>query len=348
MTLSRFANFAVDAGYSNTKADRLPDSFNTTNISFNDTIDLFGKNSYAIDELALRLKEKKALLNIQKEKLFTSLVDMISAYRQMSEQLVLHTEFYAKQQDMLEKLSKLNSLGAVSEMDILRFKNSMTVLKTQIIGEKNEIEKMRKQLRAYTANKPIPMMKEDASLHCTKDQYILTDSNTKLNDIAALQLIKRSKSLSHSSLPLLVAGTSYQKIDDPTANGDNYSFNVSINIPIDSGSFEQSEALRVESLSVKANDIKYKVERENEYIQRVQTLTNAAQQLQTLQQSLDDYIKSETVIQKAFLKKYVDFNTYIQVVSQTLSVKEQIIKMKYVKNRETTILNAIASGVIYE
>ncbi len=134
VTYNRFANFSLDGGYTYTKADRLNNPFNTSNVSFNDTIDLFGRSSYKVEELALNLKAKDTVLKIQKESLFTFLIDMIGAYGQTKEQLSLHMTLLDEQQSIFNKLQLLNSSGAVSTMDMLRFKNSLTLLKTQIIG----------------------------------------------------------------------------------------------------------------------------------------------------------------------------------------------------------------------
>ena len=344
---NRFASFALDAGYISTKAVRLPNSFTTTNVALSDSIDIFGKSSYKIEELSLHLQENKTLLNIQKEKLFTSLVTMISAYREIQEKLTLHVSLLDEQQKIFDRLSLLNRSGTVSDMDLLRFKNTLTLLKTQILDEQNSVLKMRQQLHNYAQNQTIPSL-HDTTVASTKEQYLHQDQNLKLSDIAALRLRNQSDSLSHSYLPDLVAATAYQKIDDPTANGDNYSFDLSLHIPLSSGDFKQSEALKAEALSVKSNDVEYKIQRENEYLERIQTIESTSQQLKILEDNLGDYQHSEDVIKVAYLKKYVDFNTYMQVLTQTLSIKEQIIQMKYQKNRETILLNTIASGAIYE
>lgn len=345
--INRFANFSVDGGYTVTKADRLTNRFNTTDISINDTIDLFGKNSYKINKIALDLKARESALKIQKEKLFTSLIDMIGAYWQTKEQLSLHVKLLDEQQSVFDKLQKLNASGAVSKMDIIRFKTTLTLLKTQIIDEKQEVAKMDKQLNLYASKETVPTLK-DESLACTKEDFLLQDPNVILNDITARQLTEQSRSLSHGYLPVLVAGTSYQKIDDPTANGDNYSFNISFHMPINGGDFKQSEALKAQSLSVKSQDIEYKIQRENEYTARVKNIDSADKQLTALKESLDDSLSSQEVIKKAFLKQYVDFNTYLQVLDQALSIQEQIIKTRYQKYTQTVILNNIGSGAIYE
>jgi len=63
---------------------------------------------------------------------------------------------------------------------------------------------------------------------------------------------------------------------------------------------------------------------------------------------LGAYAKSEKSIKDAYLKQYVDFNTYLQVLTESLSVKEQMIALRYQKDLEATIVNTIASGKIYE
>lgn len=348
VSISRFSNFSLDAGFTGTKAKGLPQSFNTTDISLNDTIDLFGKSTYKINELSLKLKEQKTLLHKQKEELFISLVEMISGYRQTKEALTLHIKLLDDQQSVLDNVKRLTTSGIVSNMDYLRLKNSTNLLKTQIVNEKNQLEAMYKQLMLYTKGHQVPSFDGRETLNCTKEAYLRTDTNTELNAIAAAQLTNEANRLSHSYIPELTVGTSYQNIDDPTANGNNYAFHVGINIPFDGGNVKQSEALKAQSLSASSNMIESKILREKEYIQRAQNITNASEQLQILKQSLDDSLKNQKVIQEAFLKRYVDFNTYIQVVSETLSIQEQVIKMRFLKNTEITILNTIASGVIYE
>lgn len=90
------------------------------------------------------------------------------------------------------------------------------------------------------------------------------------------------------------------------------------------------------------------MQRKNEYVTRYQDYINAVQQLKVLNENLDDYEQSEKTIKTAYLRQYIDFNTYVQVIVHTLHIKEQIIDMTSKKELEATILNGIASGVIYE
>lgn len=348
INLSRFANFSLDAGYSSTKADKLSQPFTATDISLNDTLDIFGKESYAIDALALKLKEQQTLLKKQKEELFISLIDMIGAYGESTELLSLHTEFLNDQLKTLQKIQQLNLSGVISNVDYIRLKSSITLLKAQVIDETNHVKRMQDQLLLYAKDRSIPSFDENETLHCSLEQYLDTDPNQKLNSIISANLVNQALMASHSYIPQLTASTAYQKIDDPTANGDNYSFRIGINIPLDTGAHKQSEALRSQALGVSMETAEFRVQREKEYIQRTQDIGNATQQIVTLIESLDDSLQNNRMIQEAFVKKYVDFNTYTQVLSQSLSLQEQIIKMRYLKNTQTVILNIIASGALYE
>ncbi len=344
---NRFSNFALDAGYSDTKAKLLSKPFNTANIAFTDTLDLFGKSSYKVEELTLDIKAKQTLLDIQKEELFVSLVSMISIYNQTKERLTLHQSLLNEQQNIYDTLQKLQISGSVSEIDILRFKNTLAQLKTKIIDEQTTLEKMKKQLNLYAPNQNIPTFENSKYLYA-KEDFLSQNKQEQLGEISAKQLLAQAKSYSHSYLPDFIVGVNYQKIDDPTSYGDNYSLGAAIHIPLSTNDFKQSQALRINALSLNSKNAEYKIQRESEYNQRFQDYQNAEHQLAVLNENLDDYTKSEEMIKNAYLKQYVDFNTYLQVLTESVNIKERLIGLMSVKNEQITILNAIASGVIYE
>ena len=64
ISLNRFLNFSLDADYTDTKAKLLADSFHTSNITLRDTIDIFDKSTYKLEELMLDTKAQKTLLDI--------------------------------------------------------------------------------------------------------------------------------------------------------------------------------------------------------------------------------------------------------------------------------------------
>ena len=344
---NKYANFTLNADYSKTKAKRLTNTFDTTNVTFNDTLDLFGKNSYKIDALTLDLKSQKSMLNIQKEQLFISLVNMIALYNKTLEQVSLYKILLNEQKDIYDKLEKLQQKGAITSIDLLRFKNQITSLEMTKINQENEILKMKKQLNLYAPNQQIPPLKNSKLFYCEKD-FLNRNPQLNFNNTDAQKLLVQAEGLDRSCLPDVTAGATYQQSGDPTSYGDNYFFIVGLKIPLNAGNFKEAEALKIKALSLKSKNIQYQIQRKNEYITRYQDYINAAQQLKVLYKNLDDYEKSEKTIKTAYLRQYVDFNTYMQVLLQTLHVKEQILEIKSKKELEATILNNIASGVIYE
>ena len=346
ISYSRYANFSFDASYADTKAKTLNDPFHTVDISLYDNIDIFGKKSYQITSLALDVKAQKSLLDIQKEQLFNSLVDMIAFYYVTKEKRLLNEKLYSEQKIIYNKLHKLQLQGSLSNLDLLRFKNTLTALQTKLLNQKNEIQKMKNQLNLYAPNKKIPYL--ESKLRYTKNDFLSKNPHSKLNKIEADKLLVQAKSLHDNYLPELTVGVAYQDINDPTSYGNNYNFTIGIHMPINSGDFKEDEALKVNALSKRSKAIEYKLQRKNEYIKRFQDYQSALEQLKILNDNLTDYKKSEKTIKVSFLKQYVDFNTYLQVLTQALDVKERIIDLKYQADVQATILNNISSGVIYE
>ena len=344
---SKYANFTFNADYGKTKAKGLTNAFDTTNVTFNDRLDLFGKNSYKINTLALNLKSQKSLLNIQKEQLFISLVNMIALYNKTLEQHSLYKAVLNEQKNIYNKLEKLQIKGAMTSIDLLRFKNQLTSLKMTIMNQENEILKMKKQLHLYAPNQQIPTLKSSKLLYSEKE-FLKQNPQLNLNNTEAQKLLVQAKGLEHSCLPDVTAEAAYQQLGDPTSYGNNYSFTVGLQIPINSGNFKESQALKVKAFSLKSQNIQYRIKRKNEYTTRYQDYINASKQLKILQESLSDYEKSERTIKTAYLRQYVGFNTYLQVLLQTLHVKEQILQIKSKQALEATLLNNIASGIIYE
>jgi len=343
----KYASFSLNTDYSKTKAKELTNTFDTTNITLSDTLDLFGKNSYKIDALALDLKSQKSMLNIQKEQLFISLVSMLTLYNKTLEQVVLYKSIFNKQERMYAKLQKLQQKGAITSIDLLRFKNHLTSFEIRIITQENEILKMKKQLHIYVPNQQIPRLKNSKLLY-SQEEFINRNPQLNLHKIDAQKLLVRAQGLEHSYLPDVTIGAAYQQLDDPTSYGNNYSFIVGLKMPLNVGNFKEAQALKVNALRLKSQNIQYKIQRKNEYITRYQEYKNALEQLKILYKNLNDYEKSEKTIKIAYLRQYVDFNAYMQVLLQTLHVKEQILEIKYKKELEVTILNSVASGVIYE
>ena len=344
---NRYTNFVLDASYATTKAKTLNSAFDTKDVALYNTLDLFGKGSYKVRELSLDLKGKKSLLNLQKEQLFITLIDMLGEYHKVNEQLLLHKILLNEQESIYAKLQKLQESGAITTIDLLRFKNTLTVLKTKMISEESQLSKMKKQLNLYAPTEELPTLKQNKLLY-SKEDFLTYNPALTINKITSQRLYTQAKSSQNSYLPDVTAGVAYQQLGDPTAYGDNYSFSVGVHLPLNGGDFKKAEALKVEAITQASKNTEYKINRENEYTKFYEDYLNAYKQLTLLKESLADYEKSEATIKTAFLRQYVDFNTYLQVLEQTLNIKEQIIAMKYQESLNVTILNTISSGKIYE
>ena len=343
---SRYADISLDASYSATKAKTLQNHFNTTDIAINDNFDVFNKKSYEIEAISLEIQKEKFLLASKKEQLFHALISMITLYNSSSLKINLNQKLYEEQSLLYNKLSLLQSHGAVSTLVLLRFKNTLTQLQTKIIRQKNKLLKMKKQLNLYAPNQTIPKL--NATLTTTKEQFLSHNPQAEANELMADKALVQSQALKHNYYPELSAGVAYQFLDDPTAYGDNYSASIALHIPLNSSDFKESEALQVDALSQKSKTVALKIQRENEYISLTQDYQSAKEQLSILQTNLDDYKKSESTIKTAFLKQFVDFNSYLQVLTQTLQIQEQMIDLDAQAKQSATLVNAIASGFIYE
>ena len=350
VTYSKYANFSLDGAYSKTYAQYLPTSsgsFNTTDISLHDTLDLFGKNNYKIQTLRLDVKSEKKKLSLKKEQLFISLVNMVALYSKTQMQLKIHQELYKKQQKIYAKLEGLAKNGDITALDILRFKNTLTTLQTKIVAQTQELAKMKAKLHLYAPNQSIPKLTQTQLLYTQKD-FLAHNPQAAINSLDAQKLLAASQGMNKRYIPNVTVGISYEKLDDPTAYGDNHSFDVAVQMPLNGGNFKDAEALKVAALSKQTQSVEYKIQRKNEYIRHYQAYVNAKNQLAILEKSLKDFKQSEVTIEQAYLKQYVDFNTYLQVLKQALDVKNQIIAMQTTEHLEATIINTIASGKVYE
>lgn len=344
---SRYENFSFSVDYTKTKVISLSKPFGTTNITFSDDLDIFNKNGYKITLLALDIKSKKYLLNIQKEKLFISLANMVAIYDKALDELSLYKKVLKKQKKIFSKLKKLEKIGAISSLEILRFKNELISLELAKTNQENEIAKMKKELNLYAPKEPIPILKEE-KLNYHKKDFLKNNPYVKLNNIEVKKLLTKAKGLKESFLPDVSGGVTYQQNGDPTSFGNNYSFFVNLKIPLNMGNSKEIEAIKTKALSLKSKNISYQIERKTEFISRYQDYISASKQLKILQNSLKEFEKSKKNIENAYLKHYIDFNVYYQTFMQELNMKRDIIKLRYEKRLQAAILNAVGLGAIYE
>jgi len=343
---SQYADFSVDSSYSDTSAKNLQDPFNTFDVSLSDTIDIFNKKNYHIQEIALDMKEKNAQLNVKKEQLFRSLVAMIALYHSTYEKSLLSKKLYEEQLPVYKNLKSLQRQGGITNLDLLRFQNRLTALQMKLIAQNNELKKMKKQFKLYAPNIAIPPL--DSKIKYSNKAFVLHDPHKKMKMILAKRSLVQSKAKHANYLPELKAGIAYENNGDPSSYGDNYSFNIALHMPLSRADSKESEALKVNALSQKSETIALKVQREQEYITLAQNYENAQDQFKVLRKNLRSYRQRNKEIKTAFTKQFVDFNSYIQVLMQTLRIEEKMQDLKYEAQKEATIINAIASGAIYE
>ena len=346
LVYSQYANLSLDASYANTKAKLLQSSFATSEIGLSDTLDIFNKKSYLIDAISSEIKAQKFLLQSKKEQLFHTLISMIALYHALNQKIILNQRLYNEQKSLYNKLFILQEHGAISKLDLLRFKNTLIQLQTKIIRQKNDFSKMKKQLNLYAPKQNIPNL--DTQIRYSKKLFLSRNPQTKANKAMAEQLLAQAKAFKHNYLPELTIGMAYQRLDDPTSYGNNYSFNLALHLPLNSSNQKEAESLKVKALSQKSHNIELQLQRENQYITLLLNYESANNQQQILQSNLNGYIQSQKTVKAAFLKQYIDFNSYLQVLTQTLHIQEQIIDLQQQKNQNATLINSIASGVIYE
>ncbi len=350
VTYSKYANFGADIAYSKTYAKLLPTApgrFGTTDFVLHDTIDLFGENDYKIRTLRLDTKVKKSRLNLKKEQLFIALANMVALYNQTVAQLKIRQALYSREHKIYKKLAMLEKSGNITEIELLRFKNTLTALQTGIVAMKQERSNMQAQLKLYAPDQNIPKLIETKIVYGKKD-FLRHNPQATINALDAQKLFTASKGKQNRYMPTLDVSAAYQRLGDPTSYGDNHAFGVALHLPLNGGDYQEAEALKVAALGKETERIEAKIQREQAYIKYCQAYQNAKQQLDVLERSRRDFEKSEAAIQKAYLKQYVDFNTYLQVLQQLLDVKEQIAAMKTKEALQATIINAIASGKVYE
>ncbi len=343
---SRYNNFSLDASYNGIDAKDLHDPFYTFNVSAQDDLDIFNQKRYKIEALVLTLREKKALFDVQKEELFRSLVSMVALYHGVKKKYELNLALFKEQKAIYTKLSQLNALGAISAIDVLRFKNTLDSLHLKVIAQKNELQKLHKQLEIYAPKEAIPSL--DTTINYTKEAFISHNPKVQTKALQAQRSLVEATALRESYIPQLSAGVGYQNNGDPTSYGNNYSFNLAVHMPLSSAHFKGAEALKVKALSEQSKMVELKLQREQDYIALTQEYKSAQEQLHLLDNNLQNYLQSKQSMKKAFLKQFVSFNSYLQVLTQTLHMQEKKIELQLQKQKVATIVNAIASGKIYE
>ena len=342
----RYGAFRLDAAYSDTRADLLPHHFETIDIALTDNLDLFNKKRYAIASAALDLRAKKSQLDSIRERLFRSLVAMIASYRAADAKWRFAATLYREEAAIYRELRALRRQGGVSDTDLWRFKNSLVLLKTKIIAQKAIVRKMRRSLRLYAPDEKIPAL--ERALRYSRKAFCAFNPRALGKKIEADQSKIAAKALHDRYLPEFHISVGYEKLGDPTSYGDNYSLGIGMQMPLNRGDLKESEALRLRALRMQSELGRYDLQRAQEYITLAQDIQSAQKQMKLLEQNFRAWLKHRARMKNAYLKRLIDFNSYEQVLAQTLLLQERIVDLRYRSRKEATILNGVASGKIYE
>jgi len=326
----------------------LDSSFSTANdftVSLNDNIDIFNKESYLIDDIFLDIRKHKLLLYTKQEKLFKTIVSMVSLYNKTKQFIIYERKFYAEQNFIYKKLLILKKHKAISNLILFRFKDKLTSLQIKIIKKKNQLLAMKKILNIYAPNQAIPTL--NGKIKYSKKQFISKNPKLKIAIIQADKYLIQRDALNASFLPKLSASISYNKLEDPTSYNNNYQFNVTLHIPLAYGNIKKSEAFKIDALSKRSGTIELKIKREEEYLSLIQNYKSAKEQLEILKLGVVNYQLNKQVIKNSFFKNFITFDSYIQSLNQILAIQEQIIDLTHQMTKNATIINYISSGAIY-
>lgn len=275
------------------------------------------------------------------------MTDLVVAYRKAEALYDIHEHFYQQQSTVLEQLRTGVKSGSFPRMDAGRFADALSTLEVQIIKEHRSIEMMKAQLALYAPGQPVPSP-SDENVSADVQSFIESSPQLRYTTLHARALSAQASGTAKQWHPDLVAGAAYQFNDDPTANGDNYSFNAGIHFGFGGGLGDNAEAARIAALQANLETRRQRVEAQQQYLSLRSAYDTAAHLLEVLKSALCSAEKNAKIIQKAYLKHYVDFNAYLQTMQQLLSLQEQQIEARYQSIRSTQVLNALSQGAIYE
>lgn len=345
--IDRFSTLSLDLLYTYTHAKLLKDPFQTTDIVFSDTIDLFGKQRDSIEALRLESQGNLRVLDFQKQQLFTALTDLIVSYRKGEALYRLHDAFYQQQSSVLEDLRIGVKSGSFPRMDADRFADSLALLEVQITKERSSIDTMKAQLALYAPGHAIPSPAE-ANVSADEQSFVAHAPQLRYTALHARALTAQASGAAKQWRPDLVAGMAYQFNDDPTANGDNYAFNAGIHMGFGGGIGKSAEAAQVAALQANLQTTQQRIEVQQQYLVLHSDYDSAGHLLEVLEKAVHSAETNTETMQTAYLKHYVDFNAYLQTMQQLLSLKEQQIEARYQAIRSALLLNTLSRGEIYE
>ncbi len=342
----RFINMDISLTHSKTKAKFLPSYFNTTDFSIMNKVDIFGKSVEKIHLLKLKIKEHGYLSQIEQEHLFINLLNLITIYQENREKLSLYEKAYKNLNTLLNSTKKAQKLGVISNLELVRMTNNLTLIKTQFLQIKEVITFMKKQLRLYAPHSKIPKL-SFVKVHSSLKSFLKHSPKLKLYDNKTNQSKIKIQEAKQSWKPDALIGLNKQFNNDQTANGDNYSLSVGVGFHFDNSLNKSIELKKIELLKLQSTKTTLLIKRKSQYFSYKSKYDLAKNSYFAIKKDLKDTNKIFIEIQKAYLQRFIDLNSYLQTLSEIITTKEREIDAKYQMIQNATILNYLSSGVIF-
>lgn len=346
-TYNRYSTFSLGAQYSRTKAKTLSSGFNISNVAIDDTIDLFGKNKNSVTALKAQNSATLAQINATKQQLFQGVVDLVVGFEKNSKLLALHQAFYDKQQQILQELKKGVKLGSFARLDANRFENALVLLRNQIMTEEQQIKQAQSQLDLMVPGGSIPTLKMQTFLY-SEAMFLAHDPRYKAETSFIEAQAQTAEVIAKQWRPELTLGASFERNDDPTGYGDNYAVRAGMRFVLGSGLASEKEAANRQVLALKSKQQQLQIALKQQYAQLRIALETAATQLAAIESSQALAKQSAQSAKAAYLKHYIDFNTYLQTMQQLLMLQETRLSLYYSIVRNGTLLQHYCEGKIYE
>ncbi|HHH37192.1 MAG TPA: hypothetical protein ENK77_01080 [Epsilonproteobacteria bacterium] len=185
-------------------------------------------------------------------------------------------------------------------------------------------------------------------MHSDLPRFLAHSPQLKLNDNRARQSLQKVKQIQQSWMPDAVIGANQEYNNDPTANGDNYTLSMGLSMHFDGGMTHSAERQKVDALRINSQKKALEIERKAQYIAWKSNYQTAKRSLASLSKTLKKTNISLKNMRTAYLKHYVDLNTYLQTVKEGLATHEAQIDAKYRMIENALILNVLSEGNIYE
>jgi len=343
----RYINLDAGIMYGATNAKLLKHHFNNTDIGITDTIDIFGKSVEKIHLIQLQMKEDRLLMQVQKEKLFLSLLSMITAYRVSEEKLQLYQKLYQTQQTLLNAVRSAVKAGSMPMIELTRLENIMALIEAQKNQEEQIVTMMKAQLKLYGPRHAIPQL-SSSRLHSDLQRFLANSPQLKLNDNKARQFSQKIKQIGKSWMPDAIVGANQVYNNDPTDNGNNYTLSMGLSMHFDGGMSHDMEKQKVDALRINSQKKSMEIERTAQYIAWKTQYQAAKRSFASLSRTLKNTNVTLKNMKTAFLKHYIDLNTYLQTIKEGLAIHEAEIDAKYKMIKNAVILNMLSQGAIYE